>query len=231
MHAGLLASDGCFSSALTALIDILSTAQAQRPGVDPSIPAVRVDVTGTGRKVTTGAGLTVPVAMHLRERPAGGRAGHGRGAAHRCGLLGVQAAVGDADRVAAGPAVALAAAVGSGDPVIGARRSVWPVAGLAAPARLVVGAGGMVAGAEVAAGAAKVSERRGDRHVPDRCREGGQGAAGDRAGVDSQGKKVNPTMACVSTRKLFEDAGFVKATDTRSVSGGFPRVLMRLDLR
>jgi transcriptional regulator GlxA family with amidase domain len=70
MHVGLLASDGCFSSALTALIDILSTAEAQRPGVDPSIPPIRVDVTGTGRKVTTGAGLTVPVTMHLRDLPA-----------------------------------------------------------------------------------------------------------------------------------------------------------------
>jgi len=70
MHVGLLASDGCFSSALTALIDVLSTAEAERPGVDPSIPAIRVDVTGTGRKVTTGAGLTVPVTMHLRELPA-----------------------------------------------------------------------------------------------------------------------------------------------------------------
>jgi hypothetical protein len=38
MHVGLLASDGCFSSALTALLDILSTAEAQRAGVDPSIP-------------------------------------------------------------------------------------------------------------------------------------------------------------------------------------------------
>jgi hypothetical protein len=70
MHVGLLASDGCFSSALTALIDVLSTAQADRPGVDPSIPPIRVDVTGTGRKVTTGAGLTVPVTMHLSELPA-----------------------------------------------------------------------------------------------------------------------------------------------------------------
>src|SRR5215813_125421 len=70
MHVGLLASDGCFSSALTALIDILSTAEAERPGVDPSIPPIRVDVTGTGRKVTTGAGLTVPVTMHLHELPA-----------------------------------------------------------------------------------------------------------------------------------------------------------------
>jgi len=70
MHVGLLASDGCFSSGLTALIDVLSTAEAQRPDVDPSIPPIRVDVTGTGRKVTTGAGLTVPVTMHLRELQA-----------------------------------------------------------------------------------------------------------------------------------------------------------------
>jgi GNAT superfamily N-acetyltransferase len=49
--------------------------------------------------------------------------------------------------------------------------------------------------------------------------------------VDNGGKKVDLTMAYVGTRKLFEDAGFIKAADTRSVSAGFPRVLMRLDLR
>ncbi len=49
--------------------------------------------------------------------------------------------------------------------------------------------------------------------------------------VDNQGKKVDLTMAYVGTRKLFEDAGFTKAADTTSVSGGFPRVVMRLDLR
>jgi GNAT superfamily N-acetyltransferase len=49
--------------------------------------------------------------------------------------------------------------------------------------------------------------------------------------VDNKGKKVDMTMAYVGTRKLFEVAGFVKAADTDSVSGGFPRVLMRLDLR
>src|SRR5262245_15509282 len=70
MRVGLLASDGCFSSGLTALIDVLSTAQAARPAVDPSIPPIRMDVTGIGRKVTTGPGLTVPVTMHLRELPA-----------------------------------------------------------------------------------------------------------------------------------------------------------------
>jgi len=49
--------------------------------------------------------------------------------------------------------------------------------------------------------------------------------------VDSRGEKVDLTMAFVGTRALFERAGFVKAADTTSVSGGFPRVLMRLDLR
>jgi GNAT superfamily N-acetyltransferase len=49
--------------------------------------------------------------------------------------------------------------------------------------------------------------------------------------VDNQGKKVDLTMAYVGTRTLFERAGFTKAADTDSVSGGFPRVVMRLDLR
>lgn len=49
--------------------------------------------------------------------------------------------------------------------------------------------------------------------------------------VDNRGKRVDLTMAYVGTRKLFEDTGFAKAGDTEAVSGGFPRVLMRLDLR
>ena len=49
--------------------------------------------------------------------------------------------------------------------------------------------------------------------------------------VDNQGRKVDLTMAYVGTRRLFERAGFTKAADTDAVSGGFPRVLMRLELR
>lgn len=49
--------------------------------------------------------------------------------------------------------------------------------------------------------------------------------------VDNRGKKVDLTMAYVGTRKLFEAAGFEKAADTTSTLDGFPRVLMRLDLR
>jgi GNAT superfamily N-acetyltransferase len=49
--------------------------------------------------------------------------------------------------------------------------------------------------------------------------------------VDNHGEKVDLTMAYVGTLKLFERAGFSKAADTDSVLNGFPRVLMRLDLR
>ncbi|HEX2152569.1 MAG TPA: GNAT family N-acetyltransferase [Acidimicrobiia bacterium] len=49
--------------------------------------------------------------------------------------------------------------------------------------------------------------------------------------VDNQGEKVDLTMAYVGTRQLFERAGFTKVSDTDSVLDGFPRVLMRLDLR
>jgi GNAT superfamily N-acetyltransferase len=49
--------------------------------------------------------------------------------------------------------------------------------------------------------------------------------------VDNRGNKVDLTMAYVGTRKLFERAGFSKVADTDSVLNGFPRVVMRLDLR
>lgn len=48
--------------------------------------------------------------------------------------------------------------------------------------------------------------------------------------VDNAGAKVDLTMAYVGTRALFERAGFTRAADTDAVSGGFPRVVMRLDL-
>jgi GNAT superfamily N-acetyltransferase len=45
--------------------------------------------------------------------------------------------------------------------------------------------------------------------------------------VDNNGQRVDQTMAFVGTRSMFERAGFTKAADTDSVSGGFPRILMR----
>ena len=46
--------------------------------------------------------------------------------------------------------------------------------------------------------------------------------------VDNQRQKVDLTMAYVGTRGLFESVGFTKVADTSAVSGGFPRVVMRL---
>ena len=48
--------------------------------------------------------------------------------------------------------------------------------------------------------------------------------------VDNAGAKVDLTMAFVGTRALFEKAGFEKVADTRSVTAGFPRVVMRRQL-
>jgi GNAT superfamily N-acetyltransferase len=48
--------------------------------------------------------------------------------------------------------------------------------------------------------------------------------------VDNGGKKVDQTMAFVGTRSMFERAGFTKVADTDSVSGGIPRIVMRLPL-
>ena len=48
--------------------------------------------------------------------------------------------------------------------------------------------------------------------------------------VDNAGKPVDLTMAFVGTKKMFTRAGFTKAAATDSIAGGFPRILMRLEL-
>ncbi|MEW1958868.1 GNAT family N-acetyltransferase [Kineococcus sp. NPDC059986] len=49
--------------------------------------------------------------------------------------------------------------------------------------------------------------------------------------VDNEDAKVDLTMAYVGTRGLFEAHGFVVAAPTTSTLAGFPRVLVRRDLR
>ena len=49
--------------------------------------------------------------------------------------------------------------------------------------------------------------------------------------VDNQEAKVDLTMAYVGTKSLFQRAGFRQVAETSSVLNGFPRVLMRFDLR
>ena len=48
--------------------------------------------------------------------------------------------------------------------------------------------------------------------------------------LDNQGQQIDTTMAYVGTVGLFEAAGFVKASSTKSVLDGYPRVLMRKPL-
>ena len=45
--------------------------------------------------------------------------------------------------------------------------------------------------------------------------------------VDNRGERVDQTMAFVGTRSMFERAGFAQVAETQSVSGGFPRIVMR----
>ena len=49
--------------------------------------------------------------------------------------------------------------------------------------------------------------------------------------LDNNETRIDTTMAYVGTLALFEKAGFKKVAVTDSVLAGFPRVLMRLDLR
>lgn len=49
--------------------------------------------------------------------------------------------------------------------------------------------------------------------------------------VEHGDARVDTTMAYVGTRTMFERAGFIKTAATSSVSGGFPRILMRRSLR
>ncbi len=49
--------------------------------------------------------------------------------------------------------------------------------------------------------------------------------------LDNAGARIDLTMAYPGTVAAFERAGFVRAAATTSVLDGFPRVLMRLDLR
>jgi GNAT superfamily N-acetyltransferase len=48
--------------------------------------------------------------------------------------------------------------------------------------------------------------------------------------VNNKGAHIDQTMAFVGTRTMFERAGFAKVADTDSVSGGVPRIVMRLNL-
>jgi transcriptional regulator GlxA family with amidase domain len=59
MRVGLVAVPGCFDSGLTALLDVLRTAERVRPTVDRSIDPIEVRTVGSAKIVTTAGGLTL----------------------------------------------------------------------------------------------------------------------------------------------------------------------------
>jgi transcriptional regulator GlxA family with amidase domain len=67
MRIGLVLQDRFFGSAVSSVMDILATAEAVRPDIDPSIPALEVVVAGPRRRVTSTAGMSIEATRSLRE--------------------------------------------------------------------------------------------------------------------------------------------------------------------
>lgn len=67
MRVGLVAVEGCFSSGIVLMLDVLGTADATRSEIDPSIPPIEVELVGARRRITTSSGAILPIAAPLSE--------------------------------------------------------------------------------------------------------------------------------------------------------------------
>jgi transcriptional regulator GlxA family with amidase domain len=67
MRVGIVVQEGYFGSAVSSIVDILTTAELVRPEVDPSIPALSVEVAAHRRRVTSTGGMTVKASRTLHE--------------------------------------------------------------------------------------------------------------------------------------------------------------------
>ncbi len=67
MRIGLVAVDGCFGAGVVSMLDLLRTADALRPEVNPSIPPIAVEVVGARRRVRTSGGVIVPATAGLAD--------------------------------------------------------------------------------------------------------------------------------------------------------------------
>lgn len=59
MHLGLVLQDGCFGSAVAAVIDIIQVADASRADIDPTIEPIRLALASPTRRVTTTSRMTL----------------------------------------------------------------------------------------------------------------------------------------------------------------------------
>jgi transcriptional regulator GlxA family with amidase domain len=67
MKAGVVILDGYFGSAVSAVLDILATAEFARPAVDSSIQPLEVEIVAPRRRVVSTSGLTITATRSLRE--------------------------------------------------------------------------------------------------------------------------------------------------------------------
>jgi transcriptional regulator GlxA family with amidase domain len=70
MLVGIVAVPGCFDSGLTALLDVMRTAEGLRPQLDPAIDPITVALIGHEAHARTGLGLSVAMDRHLADDDA-----------------------------------------------------------------------------------------------------------------------------------------------------------------
>jgi transcriptional regulator GlxA family with amidase domain len=67
MRIGLVVQDGSFASALSAIVDIVTTAEVVRPQIDATIAPIEVVIAAGRRRVTTTAAMTIQASRTLAE--------------------------------------------------------------------------------------------------------------------------------------------------------------------